>query len=479
MRDKRYLVEDIQSRYISHTRIASESYPAKYPPRPIRRRRMGGLAFADERPPLHTPRMPPEVYTDTRDDLLGTLRKFYAQATCPIEGPGKTDHGDIDILVAEPLNDFDSDQIAAAIGAVKHKKTGGSQTTHFAVPWPTLPHPFSVGSIANDTSAVASWEHDQTYIQLDLHICTSASFTWEVFHQTHGDFWNIIGSTIRRLGLTPSNSGFYVRIEEIEARNKNAARILLTTSPSETLTFLGLDETRYWQKFETVDELFAYAATCRFFDPRKYDPARTKGDLKANDRARAKKRAVFRKWVEEYLPAQFDDAPADAAAVTMSKEEVVEEAKRWFGVTKKFEERRIEGLKGLKREKMWTQVRKELGIEGERVGAVMRGVKREVIGEENQLEEEMTTLQRAYAEDNCEMVLQWVRENWKEIEEWQRAYEKDKSTKNLLDKLGRLRAQGKADNNTRLGKAKEELTEAEDHRETGQVVNESSYTIEL
>lgn len=439
---------------------------------------MGGLAFADEQPPLYTPRMPLAVYSHARDHLLSTLRSFYAQAECPIEAPGKTDYGDIDILVAEPLHLFDPDDISAATKAVKYKKQAGSQTTHFAIPWPKPPQkPPAKDSAADaaptDAAAAADDDDEAKYIQLDLHLCHASSFQWELFHQAHGDFWNIIGSHVRRLGLTPSNSGLYIRIEEIEARNRNAARVLLTTSPSETLRFLGLDEKRYWRRFESVEDLFAYAATCRFFDPRRYkDPAGAKGDLKANDRARARKRAVYNLWFEAYLPAHGDDEPVDAVAALMSRAEVVGEAKRWFGVGDEYEERRRRGLQEINREKMWAQIRRESGIAEDSIGAVVRAVKREVAGaEEAEKGAHLTTLQRAYTDSDFDTAVHWVRDNWKEMEEKQRAYEKEKSTMNLLAKLDRMRAEGRADNSTRLGKAKKEVAADEASPATGLDLN--------
>ena len=417
--------------------------------------------------------MPPAVYMYVRDHLLGILRKFYAQVECPIEEPGKTDYGDVDILVAGPLQDLDSKQLAAIFGAVKHKRQAGNPTTNFAVPWPKLPHLLCEQSVANKLSEASLKGHDQMYIQLDLHLCDPQSFTWEVFHQAHGDFWNIIGATVRRLGLTISNSGFYVRVEEIEARNKNAARVLLTDSPTATLKFLGLDEARYWQKFETADQLLAYAATCRFFNPKRYDLTGNKGDLNGNDRVRVRKRAVVRMWIEEYIPAHVSDDPADAAAACMSREEVAEEAKKYFGIAEEYEERRMKGLRETGRERLLKQIRKELDIEGDSVGAVMRGVKREVINEQGQREADLTTLQRAYAEDEFETIVQWVRDSWKEIEERQRAYEKEESTKHLLAKLKKLRAEGKADVNTRLGRAKVKTTEDDDGGEADKLPNES------
>lgn len=96
---------------------------------------MGGSAFSsiDLTLHLHTPRMPSNIYTESRDRLLTILRTFFAQAECPIEAPGKTDHGDIDIMAASPLPDVDvgSETIARAIGAIRHKKTSGSPDDAF------------------------------------------------------------------------------------------------------------------------------------------------------------------------------------------------------------------------------------------------------------------------------------------------------------------------------------------------------------
>lgn len=401
--------------------------------------KMGGLVFSASSPPLPTPRMPSHIYTRIRDHLLSTLRTLYTQAECPVEAPGKPDYGDIDILVMGALHDedenFNADRLALILGAVKHQKTSGSATRHFAVPWP------------EEEGNEVDGQEEKKYIQLDLHHCTSSSsFTWSLFHQSHGDLWNILGATIRHLGLTPSDTGLYIRIPVIEARNRNAARVLLTTSPSETLRFLGLDEKKYTRKFGSVEELFEYAASCRFFDPGRFDPKRWDGerDLRSNDRRRTKKRAVFRRWVEEYLPGHAADEAVDQVAVKMTREEVAEESMGWFGVREVYEERRRVGIREMGREGMWMRIRKEVGIEGDCVGVVTRGVKREVAGEVEELVDgEGNALQRAYADDDFETVVELVKESRKAIEERQRAYEKEKSTKNLLAKIRKTEIGGR------------------------------------
>ncbi|KAI1087890.1 hypothetical protein F5B19DRAFT_473620 [Rostrohypoxylon terebratum] len=126
--------------------------------------------------------------------------------------------------------------------------------------------------------------------------------------------WNIIGSTIRPYGLTVDEIGLHLRIPEIESLDRKKARVLLSTNPSNILSFLGFknDKSQWEEPFSSVEGLFEYATTCRLFWVRpepdeKHTP--TDGEvidnskLKANDRRRKNYRPVFRKWIDEFLPS--------------------------------------------------------------------------------------------------------------------------------------------------------------------------------
>jgi hypothetical protein len=93
------------------------------------------------------------------------------------------------------------------------------------------------------------------------------------------------------------------------------SKVQLTTDPADILHFFGMKVDGYWEKpFNSVDELFEYATSCRFFqvqetpegDP---DEAGTIGGeegrkkLKANDRRRMGQREVYRRWINEYIPS--------------------------------------------------------------------------------------------------------------------------------------------------------------------------------
>lgn len=67
---------------------------------------MGGLAFSKGPDPLYTPRMPRDVYQYVREHCHALLRELFVVVATPIDGPGKSDFGDIDIFVATKREDY-------------------------------------------------------------------------------------------------------------------------------------------------------------------------------------------------------------------------------------------------------------------------------------------------------------------------------------------------------------------------------------
>ncbi|KAH9904097.1 hypothetical protein F4778DRAFT_81088 [Xylariomycetidae sp. FL2044] len=275
---------------------------------------MGGLVFKGDG--LDTPRMPPEVYKYVLETCKNRLRELLFVVASPIEGPGKKDFGDIDIFVAwEKVDAFAAagvprDPIAAAaavLGAAKLKQEQPNVAS-MAIPWPTH-------CLLYDTEDVPSGKSDSPtpsrYIQVDIHYFSSISdLHWLLFKHAHADFWSILGLLIRPLGLTMDEQALWIRIPEVEKRNKRAAKILLTSRPLEILSFLGIDSTgsQWDQPFPTQQDLFEYIATCPFLyvNPNP-QPASPKDDekqvnTKSSERRRKNQRPAFRDWIEEFLP---------------------------------------------------------------------------------------------------------------------------------------------------------------------------------
>lgn len=238
------------------------------------------------------------------------------------------------------------------------------QTINYAVPWPEgFQIPAPAISATDDTAAVTA----PAFVQVDVAICASqAAAEWRLFKHAHGDLWNMLGAVIRPFGLTVDEKALYVRVPEIEKLDKKRARVFLSSTPRDVLRFLGLegmDESDAatargdlgdarkricWDEpFPSVDALFEYVASCSLFDEYAWrlkrleerDAARAaavddfddqdmdsipeaawKGaaarafrerSLKANDRKRKKQRTVFRRFVDEFVPAYISARRAE------------------------------------------------------------------------------------------------------------------------------------------------------------------------
>ena len=277
---------------------------------------MGGKAFTSGPAPLFTPRLPPELYYSLRDHYVSLLSTYYTQAATPIEAPCKTSYGDIDVLVSQPkCMSVNTTTLVKALDAVKCSSNPGSPTASFAVPYPGL---------------------QDTYVQLDVHVCPPGLFEWELFHQSHGDLWNLLGTTIRPVGLTANDVGLHVRIPEIEEVNRKRGMLLLTSEPDQVLDFLGLDRDKYQKPFESVEALYQFVLGCRWFSSETY----VRAELKANDRKRMAQRELYRRFVEKWLPQnrQFVEMGGERIQGA-TREDIQELALTVFGKRDQFEQR--------------------------------------------------------------------------------------------------------------------------------------------
>lgn len=290
---------------------------------------MGGKAFAHLKPPLSTPRMPPALYIALRGKYLSLLSTFYKQVATPIEAPEKVSYGDIDILVASPVSPEAPTSLSTALAAKASLTTPGNCTVSYAVPYP---------------------EHPDAYVQLDVHVCEPSTFAFELFHHSHGDLWNILGSSVRPFGLTANSTGLHLRISEIEMVDRKQSLLHLASDPDAVLDFLRLDRCRRWRPFASVDELFAYAAGTRFFRREAY----VKDTLKATDRKRMAQRELYRRFVEEWAPRVENDGGEGAEGLT--RKGVLEEALDVFGKRQEYE----------KRLRNWRAERRNLNIKRQR-----------------------------------------------------------------------------------------------------------------
>lgn len=242
---------------------------------------MGGNAFKN----LAIARIPHSHYPTCVTTILARLQPFYSTLLVPPSAPEKPSHGDIDIIVAGRQRPFGADELAGALCAASHITTKGSPTTAFAA-WIEPPI--------------------QSYVQVDVHECeTRAAAEWVAFFHSYGDLWNILGALGRHFGIFVNHHGCWCIVAATDEKKKASAKrykVLLTADPREVLDVYGLDAERFEAGFGTLDEMFRFVCTSRFMRKVVF----TK-EVKSSDRTKRRKREVYAKWVDEFVPSLPDE----------------------------------------------------------------------------------------------------------------------------------------------------------------------------
>jgi hypothetical protein len=412
---------------------------------------MGGRAFANHDPPLATPRMPLEIYSQVLDSILTLLRQHFVYVDSPIEAPGKDSYGDVDFLVCSPTSSsFDilsthrktvGENLSKLLNAKAFFAESGNPTINLAIPWPQS----KIGQ-------------EERYIQIDVHSLPSPKlYTWELFHSAHGDLWNILGSTIRPFGFTVNDRGLFLRIPEIELHDRKKSMVFLTDSPSEVLALLDLDEERWWKQFENQDEMFEYAAGCRLFWVKEKVESAEEGDeanivgevggglgaqeggeagkkkLKHNDRQRMAKRPIFASWIEEFIPRCREQGRFGSNTIT--REGIRDEVFKKYPIKEEYETRLRDWSMLRHKDELWREVIKGSvpveGVDPPLRAAAIRQLK-SVIMEQEEWEGKVVDAARTNEEGywNLDVVREFVKGNWQKAGEigWIRTQQRAKET---------------------------------------------------
>lgn len=311
---------------------------------------MGGKAFS---PALRTPRMSATTYHALLSKYISVLSQHYVHVGSPREAPEKTSHGDIDILVCTPIHNPQPD--TATLTKILHakKSIAAKPSTLFAVPYP---------------SDLPSEEEGDNYIQLDIQRCyTVDKFNWMLFFNSSGDLWNILGTALRRYGLTANDRGLHLRVREIETENKQHALIPLTSNPGDILGFLGLDVKEFNKSWDTLEGMYIFLAQHRFFRRDSYIrvhhldslssvPDGANGGRGTKEKKRIETRAIYRQFVDEFLPSW-----QDVGRERVWREEVLEIVLDRWGKRRQYEKKMNEWRKYMDEKPVKEEIR-EAGI---------------------------------------------------------------------------------------------------------------------
>ena len=186
---------------------------------------MGGDAL-----PFPTQRLSPDRYQDVSQRLLALISAHYALACIPAPCPGKSSHGDVDLLVARPHPDRPFDPVAQ-LGSRAVKRNG-----------PTLSFEFE-GHQA-DVISVSEEEFDVA----------------RLFY-SFGDCGMLLGMCITAAGLKLGCKGLFL------VRPGQVGQLHLSSDRTRILAWLGLSETEWLAGFKDEQAVFEWLCSCRWYHP--------------------------------------------------------------------------------------------------------------------------------------------------------------------------------------------------------------------
>lgn len=149
-----------------------------------------------------------------------------------------------------------------------------------------------------ENRSVISFDYEQ--LQVDIIIfseMSSARFASQYF--AFNDLGNFIGRTAHRLGFKFGQTGLHYILRDSDT--VQIAELLVTDDFSSALQFLDYDPLIHLRGFDTLDQIFDYVATSRYFEPAQYLLQNRTSEARKRDRVRPSYIAIL-----QYMQTRFD-----------------------------------------------------------------------------------------------------------------------------------------------------------------------------
>lgn len=254
---------------------------------------MGGNYRHSEAPNLPAAdRIPADAYDVVTFQILGHL-VGRAVADIPHSVYEKTDHGDIDLLVMSS----DMEQTRKIISSLTwvDPSTGESYLKQ-------LTHPEAQNSYICTFDAL-----DTTYnVQIDLTSTPEETYSFAFGYFSWNDLGNLIGRIAHRRGLKFGHDGLWY----VHRRGDRLLGEFKLTDDFETaLEYLGFDVERWYEGFDTFEDMFQYVASSKYFEKCAYPLEHQNHRARTRDSKR-KTYNAFLEWINydgEYVKSNRDE----------------------------------------------------------------------------------------------------------------------------------------------------------------------------
>lgn len=160
--------------------------------------------------------------------------------------------------------------------------------------------PFSVTELDkefNPTRIVKNGEVitlDYKELQIDLIHAKQSCFSYAHDYYSYNDCGNFVGKLARHFGLSHGHKGLYLPIRDEENCGNLIDSVLVTEDFYATLEFVGLDYTKFYAGFETMEDVYRYIQTSPYFSTESYKLE----NISSIGRIRDRKRESYRNFLK-------------------------------------------------------------------------------------------------------------------------------------------------------------------------------------
>lgn len=326
---------------------------------------MGGRALKN----TLTRRMTPEEFQKVGELVVEEFKRFsggdpFAKNTYVSVVPSyfkKESHGDIDILYSNSL-------VLTTLGERLTQWKRIIEEKFFCREWVKNSEVFSFEFRFS--------EEQKEGFQIDLISlgnATKEDFDFALKYFSFNDLGNLIGRVSHKMGLKFGHDGLQYVFRDLTNASYVVDTLEVSTDFIKTLAFLGYDPDRYLEGFETLEDIYQYAASGKFFNPEIFLLENRNYKARVRD-AKRPTYTGFLAWCEKEFGKEkgrddvFFQFPED-------KKFWLPRTFKWFpSFAKSYELTRIQAEKDAKRKQKFNGklVREWTGLDGMALGQFMK-----------------------------------------------------------------------------------------------------------
>lgn len=240
--------------------------------------------------------------------------------------------------------------------------------------------------------------------QVDLIFQSSEEFEFATCYFAYNDLGNLMGRTAHSMGFKLGHNGLRYVFRE---GNHKIAELVLTYDFDKALRFLGYTPVEYARGFDTLEEIFAFAASTMYYDPEPF--------LLENRSHRARVRDAKRPTYTAFLAYAQQHANEAGFLGSLTQEDHLRRARQLFpdfAMALHLQERQHARNKRVKALFNGQMVSEATGLEGKMLGAFIQQLRKDDATHGGDLNDWILSTDEAARK-------QWLAENYRRFTERQ------------------------------------------------------------